>query len=131
MKRLVFTAALSLTCTAAYAELPSPLFCRTVEMCQADGECAPMRHQPPFILSHTGGEGLMRRSARGAEAWAVVAPSAEVALANAPLGSLIALINAGETEEGEIALHEHRLEPASLSARYMRHMCETNEDGTS
>lgn len=117
--------ALVLCTTAAQADLPSPLFCITMELCQDDGMCQPHRHSPPFVLRQTAGEWMMVYSPRGSDTWVIVGETAEAVLDSAPEGAQIALIQAGRTPDDRYIVHEHRLSDAALSTPFARHWCET------
>lgn len=129
---LLLGASLVQAAKAAQAQdLPSPLFCITVELCQDAETCQPLRNSPPFVLRQTEGEWLMVFAPRGSDAWVIVAETAEEAVAIAPEGARIAAITVGTTPDGRIILHEHLLEDSGLNARFARHWCETSDGATS
>lgn len=113
----------------AQADMPSPLFCITLERCETATDCQPHRHAPPFVLRRTEGEWMMHYGPRGGDIWIFMAPSPEMAQAEAPLGVQVVLLQAGQTPEGALVLHEHRLEDGTLSPAFFQHHCETSRDG--
>ncbi|GAB5446215.1 hypothetical protein [Gymnodinialimonas sp.] len=112
---------------AAQAELPSPLFCNTVALCQSAGDCVAPDDDPHFVLRQTGGEWLKEASPRGADTWVILGATAQAVLDTAPEGARIAMVEAGATEDGAILLHQHMLEPTALSAEYLRHECRAGD----
>lgn len=122
---VLLASAAAVSAFAAHADLPSPLFCTPMEMCQTDGTCAPVHDQPPFVLRRTEDAWVMRHSPRGTERWVVMADSVAAARADAPEGALIAVVFAGQTEGGDIILEEHVLRPTTGDEGFTRSHCET------
>lgn len=119
-------AALCARTCAAQADLPSPLFCIAVALCDTADTCTPHRSSPPFVLRATEGEWLMQVSPRGPDIRVHLAGSLTEARDTAPAGALIALVEAGTTAEGAIELREHGLRPGVISANFARHLCTTS-----
>ncbi|MBY4892044.1 hypothetical protein KUL25_04625 [Rhodobacteraceae bacterium N5(2021)] len=115
----------------ARADLPSPLFCITTEVCLSADACRPHRHAPPFVLRQTEGEWTMVYAPRGNDVWLIVAETVESALATAPEGARVTAITAGTTSDGRFILHEHLLQEDGVSTRFARHWCETSDGASS
>lgn len=122
------TLALVALTVGAQADMPSPLFCITLELCETVTNCQPHRTSQPFVLRQTDGEWVQHYGPRGTDTWVFIAGSADAAHAEAPEGVRVALVEAGETPEGRILLHEHRLEEDALSLHFLRHQCETSSE---
>lgn len=119
--------ALLATSVGAQADLPSPLFCNTVAICETAESCTAPDTDPHFVLRRTEGEWVMQYSARGSDTWVIAGDTAEDIIATAPEGARVAVIAAGISEDGAVLLHQHMLEPLAISAAFERHECRTSD----
>lgn len=108
---------------AGQADMPSPLFCVTLELCDDAQSCLPMQGNPHFLMRAVEDSWVMQFSPRGTEFWVFFADSPEDALTTAPEGARIVMVAAGILPDGALLFHEHTLEAGRLSAPFGRHAC--------
>lgn len=115
----------------ARGEMPSPLFCVTLELCDTAQSCLPMQGTPHFVMRAVEDTWVMQFSPRGTEFWVFFADSPEAALSNAPEGARIVMVASGSLPDGARVFREHTLERGRLSEHFGRHACRAEGDSTS